>query len=140
VRKTHELRSQGPTKKQRPRHHWPICEATGRVRLGELKDARLALEHAAHARWAANMTGKVSRRRELRACRCSECHGYHLTAWPAPTSQQAQRGVGATVQQHAELMVAGSTRVRLVGLEIEIAPPNATVPAPSRWPVSQVTR
>jgi len=64
------------------RHTWPTCPATGKVRLGEPKDVRLALRAAAWARAAAATTddGGTSRR-EVRGYRCTACNGYHLTSW-----------------------------------------------------------
>jgi len=65
---------------QRRQHRWPTCAETGKVRFGELKDARQALEHATHARWAAQVNGSASTRREVRAYRCADCRGYHITS------------------------------------------------------------
>lgn len=75
-----EHRSQQRVSKQRRQHRWPTCEATGKTRFGELKDARQALKHATHARWAAGLDGATSTRREVRAYRCPDCRGYHLTS------------------------------------------------------------
>ncbi|MCI1748571.1 MAG: hypothetical protein LKI24_11050 [Acidipropionibacterium sp.] len=63
----------------RTRHRFPICPATGLVRFGELKDARLALKEAARSRAAAKSDGTHSRRSEVRAFHCKSCRGYHLT-------------------------------------------------------------
>jgi hypothetical protein len=62
------------------RHTWPTCPATGKVRLGEAKDVRLALRTAAWAR-AATTNGVGTSRREVRGYSCPACNGYHLTSW-----------------------------------------------------------
>ncbi|WTW93591.1 hypothetical protein OG216_09485 [Streptomycetaceae bacterium NBC_01309] len=70
---------------QRPRtgrgvkRNWPICPTTGKQRLGERKDAKLALAAARASRARAELMGLTSTWVVVRAYRC-ECGGWHLTS------------------------------------------------------------
>lgn len=70
----HEARRAG-------RHHvWPRCPVTGKARLGERRDAKLALERAAHVRARAALDGASTKAEVRRAYRCRYCGGWHLTS------------------------------------------------------------
>lgn len=66
----------------RPRrpHAWPLCPVTGKARFGERRDARQALERAAHLRAIAALDGRESAAQMRRAYRCPFCDGWHLTS------------------------------------------------------------
>lgn len=74
----------------RPRrfnHTWPVCPQTGKHRLGEHKDVKLALEAARHSRSAAETVDAQSTWTVLRGYRCDQCSGWHLTSeqsWTPP--------------------------------------------------------
>jgi hypothetical protein len=76
---TDQTRSPGPGR-QRRRHRFPLCPVTGKLRLGERKDARLALKDCQRMRASAAADGMTSGRRECRAYRCQHCAGWHLTS------------------------------------------------------------
>lgn len=61
-------------------HRYPRCPITGKIRLGERKDARLVLEYVRRCAQADVARGVVSRRRECRSYRCPHCRGWHLTS------------------------------------------------------------
>jgi hypothetical protein len=61
-------------------HRFPTCPATGKRRLGERKDVKLALRAARFARSAAQVIGATSVRAEIRGYRCRACRGWHLTS------------------------------------------------------------
>lgn len=68
------------------KHHWPICMTTGLQRLGERKDAQLALRAAARSRSRAEMNGGEGTWRVVRAWRCegeNGCRGWHLSSSPS---------------------------------------------------------
>lgn len=71
---------------QRPRtgrgvkRNWPICPTTGKQRLGERKDAKLALAAARALRARAELVGLASTWVVVRAYRCDHCGGWHLTS------------------------------------------------------------
>ena len=72
------------------KHKWPICLATGLQRLGERKDARLALAAAARSRTRASMNGGDATWHVTSAWRCSACGGgYHLSSGPAYGGDEA---------------------------------------------------
>lgn len=61
-------------------HRFPLCHSTGKRRLGERKDVKLALQAARRARSVALIEGVSCSRREVRGYRCAACHGWHLTS------------------------------------------------------------
>lgn len=61
-------------------HRFPICPTTGKRRLGERKDVKLALRATKHARLAAQLANTEPSRREIRGYRCNACRGWHLTS------------------------------------------------------------
>ncbi|XAS78296.1 hypothetical protein V3G39_17860 (plasmid) [Dermatophilaceae bacterium Sec6.4] len=63
-------------------HVWPICISTGKARYGERKDTKLALSEAARLRSVAERNGALCTWTVLRAYRCDECYGWHLTSKP----------------------------------------------------------
>jgi hypothetical protein len=68
------------------KHRWPICMTTGLQRLGERKDAQLALRAAARSRSRAALNGGEATWRVVRAWRCdgaNGCSGWHLSSSPA---------------------------------------------------------
>ena len=69
--------------RHRHRHRYPRCPITGKVRLGERKDARLVLEFIRRCAQTDAGRGVVSRRRECRFYRCPHCRGWHLTSLEA---------------------------------------------------------
>lgn len=76
-------------RRRRSRRHWPICPVTGKERLGERKDAKLALEAARHLRAQAELDGRTSGWTVCREYPCEHCGGWHLTslaAWPVATA------------------------------------------------------
>jgi hypothetical protein len=61
-----------------------VCEATGLVRYGERKDARLAIRAAQDAHWRAALDGVRTGRPEISVAKCVEgCGGFHCTYQPA---------------------------------------------------------
>lgn len=64
------------------RHRWPVCPETGKNRLRERKDVKLALKAIRRGRDAANLAGELSNRRECRGYQCPHCDGWHLTSKP----------------------------------------------------------
>lgn len=93
---THEggvtMRTTATTQRRsRPRHHWPVCESTGKLRLRERKDVRLALAAAEQARSLAHLRDGECSWTVVRGYRCAHCGGWHLTSlrtWsdPAPSA------------------------------------------------------
>jgi hypothetical protein len=71
------------TRRRRARKNWPICPQTGKQRLGERKDAKLALEAARHQRAHAALEGGESGWTVCREYQCEHCGGWHLTSRPA---------------------------------------------------------
>ncbi|MCW1958003.1 MAG: hypothetical protein KIH64_005550 [Mycobacterium sp.] len=69
-------------RRRRARKHWPTCPATGKQRLGERKDAKLALEAARHHRAIAELDGERSGWTVCREYQCGHCRGWHLTSKP----------------------------------------------------------
>lgn len=67
-------------RRRRPRRRWPICPATGKRRLGERKDAKIALEAARHLRAGAAVNGAHTGWTVRREYRCEHCGGWHLTS------------------------------------------------------------
>jgi hypothetical protein len=68
---------------RRSRHTWPICPVTGKRRLGERKDAKLALATARRQCAAAERSGGIAHWTVVRAYRCEHCAGgWHLTSLP----------------------------------------------------------
>lgn len=74
-----------PSGRARRGHRYPRCPITGKVRLGERKDARLVLEYVRRCAQADIARGVVSRRQECRSYRCPACRGWHLTSQEANT-------------------------------------------------------
>lgn len=70
-------------------HRFPRCPITGKVRLGERKDARLAVRECRRQAAAATVLGLTPGRRECRAYRCVHCGGWHLTSQAARPLRQA---------------------------------------------------
>jgi hypothetical protein len=70
-------------RRRRPRRIWPICEETEKQRLGERKDAKLALRAARISRAHANLDGQQSSWTVQREYRCRFCDGWHLTSLPS---------------------------------------------------------
>lgn len=73
-------------RRRRRRRNWPVCPVTGKERLGERKDAKLALEAARHLRAQAELDGCRSGWTVRREYQCEHCRGWHLTSlptWPA---------------------------------------------------------
>ena len=71
-------------RRRRPKRNWPICTHTGKQRLGERKDTKIALEAARHHRAHAEMNGLPSTWAVRRGYPCDYCRGWHLTtieAW-----------------------------------------------------------
>ena len=64
----------------RRKHAWPVCENTGKQRLGERKDVKLALESARRSRSLAQLADRESSWTVLRGYRCAHCAGWHLTS------------------------------------------------------------
>lgn len=71
--------------RRRARKHWPVCPQTGKQRLGERKDAKLALEAARHHRAGAALGGEQSGWTVCRGYQCEYCRGWHLTSRPSWT-------------------------------------------------------
>ncbi|EKX62159.1 hypothetical protein Sipo8835_05825 [Streptomyces ipomoeae] len=66
---------------RRPRRNWPVCAVTGKRRLGERKDAKLALAAARQSRARAERNGVRAEWTVVRAYRCRHCAGgWHLTS------------------------------------------------------------
>ncbi len=70
------------TRGTRRNRDWGYCPMTGKIRYGELWDAKKAIEHAFHERAAAGLKGSASTNRVVRAYRCEYCRGYHTTSVP----------------------------------------------------------
>ncbi len=66
----------------RKNSEWGYCPTTGKIRYGELRDAKQAIEHAFHSRAAARLDGREPTNRVVRAYRCPDCRGYHTTSVP----------------------------------------------------------
>jgi hypothetical protein len=77
-------------RRHRTFHRFPVCQVTGKVRLGERKDVRLALRDARIARTRAQSFDLASHRQEVRGYRCEYCHGWHLTSRAAAPSAIVQ--------------------------------------------------
>ncbi|MBB1496156.1 hypothetical protein J4N02_14825 [Propioniciclava sp. MC1595] len=69
-------------RKVRRNRDWGFCATTGKVRYGEMIDAKKALESAFHQRAAARLAGITSSNQVVRAYRCDDCRGYHTTSIP----------------------------------------------------------
>ena len=67
-------------RRRRARRNWPKCPQTGKLRLGERKDAKLALEAARHTRANAELDGAQSGWTVCRGYQCEYCGGWHLTS------------------------------------------------------------
>ena len=65
---------------RRRRRNWPICEATGKRRLGERKDVKQELAAARASRSQADLDGVDGSWTVVRGYRCSQCGGWHLTS------------------------------------------------------------
>lgn len=62
------------------RHSWPTCQQTGKQRLGERKDVKLALEAAKHSRSQAQLQDHECSWTVVRGYKCDHCRGWHLTS------------------------------------------------------------
>lgn len=71
------------TRRRGTRRNWPICPVTGKQRLGERKDAKIALEAARHHRAIAQLDGRLSGWTVRREYQCQHCGGWHLTSHEA---------------------------------------------------------
>jgi len=69
-----------PLRRRRTRRHWPICDQTGKQRLGERKDAKLALRAASHIRAQTALHDQQTSWTVHRAYACEFCGGWHLTS------------------------------------------------------------
>ena len=76
------------------RHRFPVCPFSGKVRLGEPKDVRLALRDIRRHAAAAALTGVESHRKECRGYRCGACRGWHLTSQARRSSSRSARKGG----------------------------------------------
>lgn len=77
---THDRRgTKRGDRQRRPKRKWPICAHTGKQRLGERKDAKIALEAAQHHRARAALNGLTSAWTVRRGYHCDYCRGWHLT-------------------------------------------------------------
>ena len=97
-------------------HRFPICKASGKARLGERKDVRLALRQADRNRSQAVLNEAPCSRREIRAYRCSDCNGgWHLTASPERLMKLVPAEFPEYANQPLELTalfkIAGSERI-----------------------------
>ncbi len=66
-------------------HKYPTCPLSGKRRLRDRKDVRLALRAAQHSRSRAELDGLVSTSRVVRGYKC-ECGGWHLSSQPRATA------------------------------------------------------
>lgn len=73
-------------------HKWPTCQVTGKKRLRDRKDMRLALRNAMMLRGQAAADGHTSTYRQVRGYKCDHCLGIHLTARQSPAQFAANRG------------------------------------------------
>ncbi|WP_311588581.1 hypothetical protein [Varibaculum massiliense] len=62
------------------KRNFPRCEATGKIRYRERKDAKQALGHARHVRAIMENAGVVCRWNIIRAYKCGFCKGWHTTS------------------------------------------------------------
>ena len=69
--------------RRRAAHRWPQCPETGKIRLRERKDVRLALKDIRMQRQLARVNGHESTRNECRGYKCTACEGWHLTSMPS---------------------------------------------------------
>jgi len=69
-----------PVRRRRMRRSWPVCQQTGKQRLGERKDVKLTLEAAFHSRSQAEVRDQVSTWVVVRGYHCHHCGGWHLTS------------------------------------------------------------
>jgi hypothetical protein len=76
-------RRRNTDRRHRTKRSWPICEATGKQRFGERKDAKLALRAAYYIRASANLIGEQSSWTVCREYQCDFCDGWHLTSQPS---------------------------------------------------------
>jgi len=61
--------------------HWPVCQATGKLRLRESRDAKFALAAAKAQRARARIDGVEATWNVTRAYECDLCSGgWHLTS------------------------------------------------------------
>lgn len=78
---THDRRGiKSHERRRRPKRNWPICTHTGKQRLGERKDTKIALEAARHHRAHAEMNGQTPKWTVCRGYPCDYCRGWHLTS------------------------------------------------------------
>ena len=68
--------------RRRPKHDWPVCPRTGKRRLGERKDVKLAVEAARHCGAQAALAELQPTWTVVRGYRCTHCGGWHLTSQP----------------------------------------------------------
>lgn len=65
---------------RRPKRNARTCDASGKHRFRDHREAIEALHRASNARQRASARGESSARREIRGYRCKTCHGWHLTS------------------------------------------------------------
>ncbi|TDO48246.1 hypothetical protein EV651_12312 [Kribbella sp. VKM Ac-2571] len=88
----------------RSRRHWPVCRATGKRRLDELKDVKAELHAARSSRGTAALSDADPTWTVVSGYDCDACGGYHLTSRPKPTWTTVRRPTPLTV---APLMGSG---------------------------------
>ncbi|MCG6567484.1 hypothetical protein C3E87_07600 [Tessaracoccus sp. ZS01] len=87
----HQLRTQKQCKTPKK------CDTTGKQRFRDHREAVEFLHLASNARQRAELSGRESKRQEVRTYECDRCHGWHVTSWAtcgAGKSDQSQ-GVAA---------------------------------------------
>ncbi len=93
--------------RRRRGHRFPRCPETGKVRLGERKDARLALQDCRRLSLEGEPDSSA-RRRECRAYRCGYCSGWHLTSQPARREGKQGPRLNATLTSKADDVLASA--------------------------------
>lgn len=78
-RSSHRTAARSP----RPKRRLGQCEATGKVRFRDKREAQAALHSAVAARQLREAEGRICRRQEQRMYECASCNGWHLTSQTA---------------------------------------------------------
>ena len=65
---------------RRPKRNARTCDASGKHRFRDHREAIEALHRAGNSRKCASERGVASPRREVRSYLCKSCHGWHLTS------------------------------------------------------------
>ena len=78
-RSSHRTTARSP----RPKRRLGQCEATGKVRFRDKREAQAALHRAVAARQLREAEGHTCRRQEQRMYECASCNGWHLTSQTA---------------------------------------------------------